>query len=312
MTAASLLFWPLITLLTAGATLLLLSGLSRGKSEIDTENDGRGDHDMAVYRDQLTELKADLERGLINDQEAKAARIEIERRLLAAGRDADRDRATQSGATKAPGSLRQRTAIAIVLGMVLLSLGLYSLLGSPSIPDLPLAERGKESAPNAQSPAVDSAQIEGMVAQLAQKLETGPGDPKAWRMLARSYLVLDRAEEAQAAYLSGRGHFPDDTGLLADHATFISVMATPEGSPNTVVPPQAAKMFERILTIEPENGEALWFLGLAAVQGGENSRASALWGRLYALIPVESEGRVALKNHIDALGVAEESSNPTP
>jgi len=312
MTAAALLFWPMVTLLTAGATLLLLSSLSRGKSETETENSGRGGHDIAVYRDQLTELKADLERHLISDKEAQAARIEIERRLLAAGRDADRDRATQNSAAKPPGSVRHRTAIALVLTMALLSFGLYGLLGSPDIPDLPLAEREKDRAASAPSPAFDSAQIEGMVAQLAQKLETGPGDPKAWRMLARSYLVLDRAEEAQAAYLKGRDHFPDDVGLLADHATFISIMATPEGSPEMIVPLPAAAMFEQVLTIEPENGEALWFSGLAAVQSGENDRASALWSRLYALIPVESEGRVALKGRIDALGAPEQSSTPAP
>ncbi|MBT5373756.1 MAG: c-type cytochrome biogenesis protein CcmI, partial [Rhodospirillaceae bacterium] len=284
--------------------------------ETETENKGRGGHDIAVYRDQLTELKADLERHLISEKEAEAARIEIERRLLAADRDTDRDadhdRATQNGAAKPPGSVRHRTAIALVLGVVLLSFGLYGWLGSPGIPDLPLAEREKERAASALSPAVDTAQIEGMVAQLAQKLETGPGDPKAWRMLARSYLVLDRAEEAQAAYLRGREHFPDDAGLLADHATFISVMATPEGSPDMVVPLPAAAMFERVLTIEPENGEALWFSGLAAVQGGENARASALWSRLYALIPVESKGRVALKDRIDALGTPEQNNNPAP
>ena len=79
-----------------------------------------------------------------------------------------------------------------------------------------------------------------------------------------------------------------------------------------VVPLPAAAMFERVLTIAPENGEALWFSGLAAVQGGENARASALWSRLYALIPVESKGRVALKDRIDALGTPEQNNNPAP
>ncbi len=306
MTAASLLFWPLIALLVSGAVLLLLSGLSRGRSKDGAENGGRGGHDMAVYRDQLSELDADLERGLISDQEAEAARIEIERRLLAADRDAghDRKQTAQTGAAKTPVSLRHRTAVAIVLGLPLLSFGLYGLLGSPGLPDLPLAERETEPA---ASPAFDPAQIEGMVAQLAQKLETGPGDPQAWRMLARSYLVLERPQEAQDAYLRGRGHFPDDPGLLADHATFITVMATPEGSSDMVVPDEAAAMFERVLTIDPENGEALWFSGLAAVQNGEPNRAGALWERLYALIPVESEGRVGLRERIDALGVEDET-----
>ncbi len=40
------------------------------------------DADLAVYRDQLTEIEADRERGLIGASEAESARAEVARRLI--------------------------------------------------------------------------------------------------------------------------------------------------------------------------------------------------------------------------------------
>src|SRR5258708_34524142 len=43
----------------------------------------RGQYDRAVYRDQLREVDRDLARGVLSPKEVDAARLEIERRLLA-------------------------------------------------------------------------------------------------------------------------------------------------------------------------------------------------------------------------------------
>jgi cytochrome c-type biogenesis protein CcmH len=49
------------------------------------------------------------------------------------------------------------------------------------------------------SPADRSEMIEGMVAGLDQKLRANPNDPDGWMRLVRSYVVLGRKDEAQAA-----------------------------------------------------------------------------------------------------------------
>jgi cytochrome c-type biogenesis protein CcmI len=41
-------------------------------------------HDIGIYKDQIVEVDRDLERGLINKEEAKSAHNEVARRLLAA------------------------------------------------------------------------------------------------------------------------------------------------------------------------------------------------------------------------------------
>ena len=44
---------------------------------------GRGEYDITVYKDQLREIDRDRDRGLVDDEEAEAARVEIQRRMLA-------------------------------------------------------------------------------------------------------------------------------------------------------------------------------------------------------------------------------------
>ena len=46
--------------------------------------------------------------------------------------------------------------------------------------------------------------IEGMVASLDAKLQENPDDPEAWRMLLRSFVVLGRPDEAEAALARAR------------------------------------------------------------------------------------------------------------
>ena len=59
----------------------------------------RADYDLAVYRDQLAELERDRRAASLSEVEAKAARAEIARRMLATERD-------DAGATAAPGRAR--------------------------------------------------------------------------------------------------------------------------------------------------------------------------------------------------------------
>ena len=70
-----------------------------------------GESEIAIYRDQLAEIGRDLERGTIGEAEAEAARVEVSRRLIAAG-EAGRSRAqptqpsTHAGAARPQSRLR--------------------------------------------------------------------------------------------------------------------------------------------------------------------------------------------------------------
>ncbi|TMJ44233.1 MAG: c-type cytochrome biogenesis protein CcmI, partial [Alphaproteobacteria bacterium] len=63
--------WFGLALMTAAAVGAVLWPLARRRGEL------RSGSDVAVYREQLTELERDHEAGLIGDNEAAAARVEV-------------------------------------------------------------------------------------------------------------------------------------------------------------------------------------------------------------------------------------------
>ncbi|MCH7486469.1 MAG: c-type cytochrome biogenesis protein CcmI, partial [Proteobacteria bacterium] len=69
-----------MAVMTAAAVAALVWPLARRRAAEPT----RAEHDLVVYRDQLEEVERDRERGLLTGEQASAAKIEIQRRMLAA------------------------------------------------------------------------------------------------------------------------------------------------------------------------------------------------------------------------------------
>src|ERR1700750_3124801 len=88
-----MLLWTVLALMTGAAALAALWPLAHGA--------GRGGEasDIAIYKDQLSERDRDLARGVIAGREAEAARVEVARRLIAAGRRVETVAAAAGGAT---------------------------------------------------------------------------------------------------------------------------------------------------------------------------------------------------------------------
>src|SRR5262252_6215810 len=112
--------WAAIALISLAAAGLLAWPLLRRRSDVTPS---RSAFDLAVYRDQLAGLDRDHARGLLSDAERDAARLEVERRLLAAA-------AVQpSEPAKAAPRGTGRAALALVVPI--LAVGLYLVVGAP-------------------------------------------------------------------------------------------------------------------------------------------------------------------------------------
>ena len=70
--------------------------------------------------------------------------------------------------------------------------------------DLPGPAAADVEAAAGMTPEARAAMIEGMVGQLAARLEADPGDADGWARLIRSYMVLNRPDEAAAALAKAR------------------------------------------------------------------------------------------------------------
>lgn len=126
--------WLMLGAMTAFAVALAVWPLLRRPGTLAA----RRDHDLRVYRAQLEELGRERDRGLLGEREAEAARLELERRMLAA----DAQPRERGGRPAASAGWRAAAALAIVLPV--LAAGLYWRLGSPDQPAAPFASRAEE------------------------------------------------------------------------------------------------------------------------------------------------------------------------
>jgi len=135
-----------------------------------------------------------------------------------------------------------------------------------------------------------------MVESLAERLEETPDDPEGWLRLARSYSVLGEPEKATETLRRAVELMPGDLATLHAYARALS------GEVGAEPPPaEAVAVYERILALDPDDGAALWFVGLAAAERGDGATARAHWERLLALLTPGTDEHQAVQAALDSL-----------
>lgn len=131
----------LLGLLLIGALALLPLLFALRTKRVDTGElaDERASA-LALYRGQLSELERDIASGLIDPADYESARVEIQRRLLAADK-LDRTALTSSGRWRVFGLL-----VVIPVG----AFALYIINGHPTLPPQPHAQIAPKSDPRMQ------------------------------------------------------------------------------------------------------------------------------------------------------------------
>lgn len=253
--------WFILAMMTAAAVFAVLWPLGRRAPAASGS-------DVEVYRDQLAELDRDRAGGLIGEQEAEAARVEISRRLIAAADDAEQN--------EAPGAPRRRRAAAIA-GLVLLPLGaaaLYIVLGSPHMPGQPQAARSDGP--------LEARSIESLVAKVEAHLESNPEDGRGWEVVGPVYMRLGRFDDAVKARRNALRLLGANATREADLGEALTGLA------NGVVTAEAKAAFERALQFDAADFRSRYFIGLAAEQDGRRKEAAAIWSELLAHAPADA------------------------
>ena len=266
----------------------------------------RADYDLTVFRDQLAEIERDAAGGLLDDEAAEAARLEVQRRLLAA--DAERAATAPTADTSAPRPARV-TAALVACGVPLAAAVFYLLHGSPFQPDQPYAGRdiaaeshrvagvggqGQVQADPAQQ-AAEAAQkrdMEAAVARLEKKLEEDPDDIDGWLLLGRSYIALDRNDDAMAAYGKARALADGRPDVEVTYAEGL-ILA---GGMKVVEP--AAEIFRAVTEKSPFEPKSRYYLGLKKAQEGDTAGALQDWADLVAISEADAPWVPIVRNQI--------------
>jgi len=242
--------------------------------------------DPAGLRAEAESLAASLDRnpkdwqGWIRLARARAA---LGRKDAAAAALADGAKAYEN----APFVRRQFAAAAAELG-----------IDAPATSDGPRGPSpGQMEAAAEMSPEQREDMIRGMVEGLAARLEDEPDDVAGWRMLARSYSVLGEEEKAAKAAKEVARLLPEDPAAQIGYAQALLALEADDARLSSEV----VEQWRRVVELDQDNPEALFFLGRAAFERGEFDRAEQYWQRLLARIPEDAPQRDQLESLLEQL-----------
>ena len=285
-----ILFWIICAAMLIVAILFVLPPALRSEAAKTKQEDARREANVAVYRDQLAELEADLRNGIVSQEQYAQDRDDIERRLL-------EDTTTAKTAKKSTHvtAVTRKHAYLLAVGLALVAVIFYLRVGNPdSITNAAASSANATSAAPMSAPGERTqAQIEANVAALAKKLQSNPSDAQGWTMLARSYSSLEKYSEAVGAYAKATELTPNDANLWADYA-FASAMVNGRSLAG-----QPMEFVNHALKLDPDNAKALGLAANAAFEAKDYQKAIDYWRRLAKQVPPNSEVAQTITERID-------------
>jgi cytochrome c-type biogenesis protein CcmH len=283
-----ILFWVLCAGFIVIALAFILPPLLNNASEKEkaVADIDRKEANITVYRDQLEELKGDLNNGIVSQEQFDQDSEDIKRRLL---------EDTSAGQSRSLGkSVTSRgTAYALALAIPVVAVVFYLKVGSPQgISGAPVTQAAAQPA-RMGSGERSAEQIAANVDKLAEKLKSNPSDVTGWTMLARSYTSMERFGEATGAYAKATELNPNDADLWAEYA-FATAMAG-----NRQIDGKALELVNRALKVDPDNAKGLQLAGTAAFDAKDYKKAIELWQRVLNKTPAGSDVAQAISARID-------------
>jgi cytochrome c-type biogenesis protein CcmH len=147
---------------------------------------------------------------------------------------------------------------------------MYWWLGAPQAIDPVASQKANEE------------KIAQMVEVLAARLKANPDNPTGWAMLARSYKVMGRLEDAEQAFVKAGDLINSDADLLVEYADLLAVRANDniEGKPLALV--------NKALALNPQHPMGLMISGIAAYRRADFKTAATQWETLLTVLEPDS------------------------
>jgi cytochrome c-type biogenesis protein CcmH len=228
---------------------------------------GRSAANLALLREALTDLDAELARGDITAERHAQARTEIERRVL------EEVIANPDGEAVAKPARRGVAVAAIVVLALLAAPLLYLQIGNPGAVVQPA---------NQDQAEITAHEVNEMMSRLKARLDAQPDDPAGWALLARSYYAMQHFPQAAAAFARATRLTTDDAGLYADYADALAM------SRDRSFDDEVMSLVARALKIDPDHTKALLIAGTAAFARNDYPGAVRYLERLQQTLPADS------------------------
>jgi len=274
-----MLLWVLFAVMTAALIWVVLVPFVAGETSRDSSASAAPE---LMYREQLSQIDVDVERGVLNAQDAEGLRAEVARRLF---QETERGGPTER---VEPSAGSRGVAIAALIGVPAFAVAVYLSVGSPLLPSQPHDARVLQDSGDVR--------VAELVRRVEKRLATHPEDGKGWAVLAPVYMRMGRYADAAEAWRNAErllGETPDRVIGFAEAQIYAD---------NGIVGEDARKALVRGVALQPNYLPGAYWLAIAKEQDGKLREARA---DLSALLPRAGAQTPLGKSIRDRLNVLE-------
>ncbi|WP_210398057.1 c-type cytochrome biogenesis protein CcmI [Motiliproteus sediminis] len=254
------LFWILVALITLASLLFIWWPALKQRQQ--TQALDRNAQNVAIFKERLSELEEERKQGNLDDENFESLKRELELNLLQEVDDSDLPQ------------LREERSLWLPVGLSLLVpvLAVYLYLQWGASTELAMP-RQQQQASHPDS-GHDMQGIEQQIANLEARLQENPDNSQGWFTLGRTYMTLNRYEEAFNA-------FTRVGELVGEHAEILSQQAQAIyfGAGHRVTP-EVEAIIKRALELDPDDPGTIGLLGISAYESGQYVEAIEYWQRL--------------------------------
>lgn len=285
-------FWIFVSIFAIVVALVALWSVSRTISgeKVRTPVDSVSS-DIEIYKNQLGEIDADLKRGLIDEESAQEARLELSRNILAAEKEVSKS------AFVGNRSVAMRVIISLgILLVPIVTIGVYALTGNPGVESHPFSEL-MDANPATLSPSETLVRTEALFAR-------NPENGKLADELSSAYLVAGRFQDAVNTYVEALRLNGDSAPRLVGYGMALA------GYNGGTINDDALKSFEKAAKLSPDDFYPRLFIAEASRQAGKPKEAADGLQAFLDRSPKNSPWRPRVEELIEQL--REQAATPQP
>ena len=260
-------FWIICALLLVIAVLFVVLPLWR--TTVKENQVLRDAANLEIFRDQIAEMDADLDNGLLTPELHEQGKRELQARLL------EEVNSTDSAAGAMVKNPHKAFSIVLAVLLPLAAIGLYWKIGNWNA--------FQPQTGQTTGGGLGAVRSEAALKELEDKVAQNPQDVNSLRVLASSYAEMERFAEAAQTYNKLTKIVTQDAQVWADFADALA-MANGQnlaGHPTLLI--------NTALVLDPNNLKALALGGSAAMGRGDFQAAIKYWEHLLSLLPKDSE-----------------------
>ncbi|MEQ9315368.1 MAG: c-type cytochrome biogenesis protein CcmI [Henriciella sp.] len=272
-------------------TLAMMAAIAGLAASVWRKRQVPGGSSDAVYKDQLAEIDREEKSGLLEPADARMARLEIQRRLIASG--AVTEELEVRDMTKTDRMTLVMMAAVVAVGSAIV----YSVTGSPDVDGHPAVSRANStvmsadlsdlsspkpaqaaSTANTNLPSVDT-----MIVRLEDRLQANPDDVEGWKMLGWSKFKTGDTEGAATAYAKAVALDPEDGRIQSIYGESLIL------SSGGFVSDTAEAALQKAVALDPDDARARFLLGLKKQQDGDIQGSIDDWITLLETAPADAD-----------------------